>query len=50
MVRTGASVPCDGVVIEGSGSVDESALTGDSVPVDKQVGDALTGLFAHRLY
>ncbi len=43
VVRAGASIPCDGVVLEGSGSVDESALTGESLPVDKQVGDALTG-------
>lgn len=43
VVRAGASIPCDGVVHEGSGSVDESALTGESLPVDKQVGDALTG-------
>ena len=43
VVRAGASVPCDGVVVEGAGSVDESAITGESVPVDKQPGDALTG-------
>ena len=43
VVRAGASVPCDGVVLEGSGSVDESALTGESLPVDKLPGDALTG-------
>ena len=43
VVRTGASIPCDGVVVEGTGSVDESALTGESIPVDKQPGDVLTG-------
>ena len=43
VVRAGMTVPCDGVVLEGAGSVDESALTGESVPVDKQLGDALTG-------
>ncbi len=48
VVRAGAAVPCDGVVVEGSGSVDESAITGESVPVDKQVGDALTGATVNR--
>ena len=43
VVRAGASIPCDGVVVEGTGSVDESALTGESIPVDKQAGDALIG-------
>lgn len=39
LVRPGEIMPVDGVVIEGSSSVDESALTGESVPADKQVGD-----------
>ena len=43
VVRTGESVPVDGVVLEGIGSVDESALTGESVPTDKQAGDSVTG-------
>ena len=43
VVRAGAVVPCDGVVVEGTGSVDESAFTGESVPVDKQVGSELIG-------
>ena len=42
-VRAGQSVPVDGVVIEGDGVVDESALTGESVPVDKPVGSEVTG-------
>lgn len=38
VVRPGESIPVDGVVIEGESAVDESALTGESVPVDKAVG------------
>lgn len=41
ILRAGASVPCDGTIIEGSCSVDQSALTGESIPVEKSVGDKL---------
>ena len=41
LVRPGGSVPVDGVVTEGISSVDESALTGESIPVDKGPGDTL---------
>ncbi len=39
VLRPGESVPADGVIIEGFSSFDESALTGESIPVDKQSGD-----------
>lgn len=39
LVRPGQSVPVDGVIIEGSSAVDQSALTGESIPVEKNVGD-----------
>ena len=42
VVRPGESVPVDGTVIEGSSAVNESALTGESVPVDKEVGDTVS--------
>lgn len=38
VVRPGESIPVDGIVIEGTSSVDEAALTGESIPVDKTVG------------
>lgn len=38
IVKAGESIPVDGVVIEGTGAVDESALTGESIPVDKIIG------------
>ncbi len=43
VVRPGDSIPTDGVVIEGVSAVDESALTGESIPVDKTVGDRVSG-------
>jgi len=41
LIRPGGSVPVDGVVVEGASSVDESALTGESIPVDKGPGDTV---------
>lgn len=42
IVRSGESIPVDGVIVEGSAAVDESALTGESIPVDKAEGDAVS--------
>ena len=41
LVRPGGSIPVDGIVTEGASSVDESALTGESIPVDKEPGDTV---------
>lgn len=43
IVKSGASVPVDGKIIEGSAALDESALTGESLPVDKIIGDKVIG-------
>jgi len=43
VVRDGDTVPVDGKITEGFASVDESAITGESLPVDKQTGDLVTG-------
>jgi len=43
LVRPGQSVPVDGAVVSGESSVDESMLTGESIPVDKQPGDPVVG-------
>jgi len=43
VIRPGERVPVDGSIVEGNSQVDESMLTGESLPVDKQPGDAVTG-------
>ena len=43
IVRPGERIPVDGVIRQGSGAVDESMLTGESIPVDKQPGDRVIG-------
>lgn len=42
LVRPGENIPVDGIVLEGEGAVDESALTGESIPVDKTVGSQVS--------
>ena len=42
VVRPGSSIPVDGIIIEGASAVNESALTGESIPVDKAVGDRVS--------
>ena len=43
IVRPGDKIPVDGVIVSGSSSVDEAMLTGESLPVEKKVGDAVIG-------
>lgn len=47
-VRPGESIPVDGVVLEGSSAVDESALTGESIPVEKTAGDTVNTATVNR--
>lgn len=43
IVKPGSRVPVDGVIVDGESSVDESFITGESIPVDKTIGDSITG-------
>lgn len=43
LVRPGEKIPVDGLIIEGYSTIDESMLTGESLPVDKRLGDRVTG-------
>ena len=47
-IRPGESLPVDGVVVEGASSIDESALTGESIPVEKGAGDAVSAATINR--
>ena len=48
VVRPGENIPVDGVVLEGSSAVNEAALTGESVPVDKAVGDSVSAATTNK--
>ncbi|MBP3737364.1 MAG: heavy metal translocating P-type ATPase [Lachnospiraceae bacterium] len=48
VVRPGENIPVDGIVIDGSGAVDESALTGESIPVDKEPGSRVSSATLNR--
>ncbi len=48
IVKPGQSIPVDGILIEGTGTVDESAITGESIPVEKKAGDRVTGATVNR--
>ena len=48
IVRSGAAIPVDGTVVAGHGAVDQSALTGESVPVEKSVGDSVAAATINR--
>ena len=48
VVRPGENIPVDGTILEGSTAVDESALTGESIPVDKAVGDMVSAATINR--
>jgi Cu+-exporting ATPase len=43
VVRPGEKIPVDGVIVEGNSSIDESMITGESIPIDKSVGDEVIG-------
>jgi P-type Cu+ transporter len=49
VVRPGEKVPVDGVIVEGTSTLDESMLTGEGIPVDKKVGDVVVGATINKL-
>lgn len=48
IIKAGESVPVDGVVLEGVSTIDESALTGESIPVEKHIGDSVIGATVNK--
>lgn len=48
IVRPGESIPTDGIIIEGASTLDESAITGESIPVDKSMADEVIGATINR--
>ena len=48
IVKAGSSIPADGKITEGTAAIDESAITGESLPVEKTVGDSVTGATVNR--
>lgn len=48
VVRPGQSIPVDGIITEGFSAIDESALTGESIPVEKKVGDMVIGATVNK--
>lgn len=49
VIRPGQSIPVDGTIIEGSSAVDQSALTGESIPVEKNVGDRVVSATINKV-
>lgn len=49
LVRPGEKVPVDGLIVEGHSAIDESMITGESLPVDKTVGDKVVGATINKL-
>ena len=48
IVKAGESIPVDGILTDGTASIDESAITGESIPVDKQAGDKVIGATVNK--
>jgi Cu+-exporting ATPase len=49
-VKPGEKIPVDGAVVEGVSAVDDSMLTGESIPVEKRVGDTVIGATINKNY